>query len=186
MRLRLALSILTLAFGIAAIGGAYAQDKPRIEKVLQLGHWAAVTSVAYSPDGKTALSGSLDKHSKALGFAHGPRVSASSRGIRKRSPRLPIRRTARSRCRGGIDHTARLWDSATGREIRKIEGHLREVELVAFSPDGKTALSARGSDYTVRLWDSATGREIPEARGALGPGHFGCLFAGRQDRAVGE
>src|SRR5271165_3507975 len=37
-----------------------AQDKPPIEIVPQLGHPRRVDAVAYSPNGKMALSGSLD------------------------------------------------------------------------------------------------------------------------------
>ena len=74
---------------------------------------------------------------------------------------------------------------ATGREIRKFEGHSYWVNLVAFSPDGKTALSGSG-DKTVRLWDLATGREMPELEGRFARVESGCVFAGRQDCAVGE
>ena len=38
-------------------------------------------------------------------------------------------------------------------------GHSNIVISVAFSPDGKQALSGSG-DNTVKLWDTATGREI--------------------------
>ena len=53
---------------------------------------------------------------------------------------------------------------ATGREIRKLEGHSGWVYSVAFSPDGKTALSG-SVDHTARLWDLATGREIRKLEG---------------------
>ena len=134
-----------LAFGLivamAAAGATEAQDGPRIEIVPQLGHWTAVNSVAYSPDGKTALSGS-------------------------------------------DDHTARVWDLATGREIRKLEGHSGSVESVSFSPDGKTALS--GSDDTTADSGPGHGPRDPQDRGAFRGGPLGRLFARWQDRAVGE
>ncbi len=60
---------------------------------------------------------------------------------------------------GSGDKTLRLWDVASGREIEKFEGHSSRVDSVAFSPDGKTALSG-SNDETVRLWDLASGREI--------------------------
>src|SRR4051794_41987119 len=36
-----------------------------------------------------------------------------------------------------LDRTVRLWDPATGRELRRFEGHKAAVESVAFAPDGK-------------------------------------------------
>ncbi|MGE3807474.1 MAG: c-type cytochrome domain-containing protein, partial [Gemmataceae bacterium] len=57
------------------------------------------------------------------------------------------------------DHTARLWDLETGREIRPFAGHTDEVLAVAFSPDGKRVLTG-SADRTARLWDPASGREL--------------------------
>ena len=63
---------------------------------------------------------------------------------------------------GGGDRTARLWDLATGRELRTFSGHRKPIWSVAFTPDGKHALSA-GYDEGVKVWDVATGREITAA-----------------------
>jgi WD40 repeat protein len=57
--------------------------------------------------------------------------------------------------------TVRLWDAATGRELRRYQ-HEEEVDRVsslAFSPDGK-AVAFASTDHTVRLWDAATGKEL--------------------------
>ena len=144
MRLRLALCILTLAFGIAAIGGAYAQDKPKIEKVLQLGHSAAVTSVAYSPDGKTALSGSLDSTVRLWDLATG-------REIRKLEGHSfwvtsvtfsPDGKTALS---GSDDGTMRLWKLQSGEELAALIAS-RDGEYMTFTPSGFFAASPKAAD----------------------------------------
>lgn len=65
---------------------------------------------------------------------------------------------------GSEDHTARVWDVASGREIRPLEGHTDEVLAVAFSSDGKQILTG-SADRTVRLWDVMSGRELVRMEG---------------------
>ncbi len=57
---------------------------------------------------------------------------------------------------GCYDHTARLWDTATGETIATLKG---PVTAVAFSPDGARVLTG-SEDKTARLWDAATGKTV--------------------------
>jgi hypothetical protein len=59
-----------------------------------------------------------------------------------------------------------IWEAATGRIVRKFEGHKKTVWSVALSPDMKYLLSG-SEDYTVRLWDVTTGQEIRRYPGEL-------------------
>ena len=59
-----------------------------------------------------------------------------------------------------MDTVIRLWDVATGKQIRTLTGHKRRVSSLAFFPDGKK-LASSSVDKTVRLWDVASGKEIP-------------------------
>ena len=69
------------------------------------------------------------------------------------------------------DETFKLWDVASGREIRQIRPHFAgPLRAVAFAPDGKTVaavgVAAVGENReTMGFWDLATGREI--RRGSL-------------------
>ena len=55
--------------------------------------------------------------------------------------------------------TARLWNVATGEEVRQIKGWIGNVNSVGISPDGKLAVTG-GIDLTARMWDLTTGKEI--------------------------
>src|SRR5262249_20638708 len=59
----------------------------------------------------------------------------------------------------GDDHTTRVWDTATGRELICLRGHTRSVRGVAWSPDGKL-LATASEDGTARIWDLAERREL--------------------------
>ena len=55
------------------------------------------------------------------------------------------------------DHTARLWDAASGKALGMLAGHTDQVWSAAFSPDGTRVVTA-SDDNTARLWDAATGK----------------------------
>ena len=50
------------------------------------------------------------------------------------------------------DAAVRLWDLATGHELRRFVGHLAKVNAVAFSPDGRSVISG-SADATAIVWD---------------------------------
>ena len=65
---------------------------------------------------------------------------------------------------GGLDRTLRLWDRATGDEVRAFYGHEGFVRGLAFSPDGKWLLSA-SEDRSLKLWEVASGRQLADFHG---------------------
>ena len=53
---------------------------------------------------------------------------------------------------GGRDRTAKLWEIATGREMRTFLGHEGTVQALCFTPDGKY-IATGSTDNTVKLWN---------------------------------
>lgn len=58
-----------------------------------------------------------------------------------------------------VDDTARLWDIATGKELRVFSGHQFAVNSVLFSKDGMRILTG-STDGCAKLWDVASGQII--------------------------
>src|SRR5207237_1343207 len=54
-----------------------------------------------------------------------------------------------------------VWDLATGQLERTLRGHADQVNAVAVTPDGKTAVSA-SDDQTLQVWDISKARAEPE------------------------
>jgi len=65
------------------------------------------------------------------------------------------------------NYDLRLIETATGREIRRFAGHQEVVTDIAFSPDGRLAVSGAG-DATLILWNVETGQEIRRLEGHTG------------------
>src|SRR6202008_4063769 len=62
------------------------------------------------------------------------------------------------------DHTAKVWDVESGKELLALRGHSSGVYGVAFRPDGKR-LATASSDHTAKVWDARSGKELLTLRG---------------------
>lgn len=125
------------------------------------GHTGYLWSVELSPDGKMLASASSDHTARLWDLAAGHEVhtlsGAATGNVRcvAFSPDGKLLVSASDDAAG----TIKLWDPATGGELRTLTEHADSVVSVAFSPDGKTLASA-SHDRTAKLWDLATGKEI--------------------------
>ncbi|MHC4211750.1 MAG: protein kinase domain-containing protein [Planctomycetota bacterium] len=61
------------------------------------------------------------------------------------------------------DRTIRVWDTATGANLKTLQGHDESATAVAFNSDGSRIVSA--DDTTIKLWDTATGNELRTLQG---------------------
>ena len=132
------------------------------------GHTSLVFSVAFAPDGRSALSGSADSTLKLWDVATGKEIRTFTGHISfSLVLSVVFAPDGRSALSGSTDKTLKLWDVATGKEIRSFAGHTDQVRSVAFAPDGRTVLSS-SDDKTLKLWDVGTGKEIRSVPGGYG------------------
>jgi WD40 repeat protein len=121
-------------------------------------HTAAVESVAFSPDGKSVVTGSLDHTARMWDTATGNQIREFD-GNMDAVLSVAFSSNGRFVVTGSRDNTARLWDVITGQQVRSFIGHTDSVFSVAISPDCQLVLTG-GADGTARLWDAATGQEL--------------------------
>ncbi len=122
------------------------------------GHTGWVNSVAFSPEGQTALSGSADGALILWDLATGAIVRRFE-GHTGAVNSVQFGPDGQSLLSGSADTTLILWNVATGEIVRRFKGHADAVNGVAFSPDGKRAVSGSG-DGVLLLWEMATGDVI--------------------------
>ena len=154
--------------GLATIGGgaAICLASDRLIRTFT-GHSDFVFSVAFSRDGRAALSGSIDKTLMLWDLAtggvirtfteHTDKVSSVAFLLAWRLERLE--RIPPHALSASYDNTLKLWDWETGEALRTFTGHSGPVYSVAFAPEGRFALSS-SEDRTLKLWELATGKEL--------------------------
>ena len=122
------------------------------------GHADWVVTVAFSPDGKTILSGSHDGTLIFWDVAMGKQLrSIEDHRLHGRPFEIvsvafsPDGKTVAS---ASSDQTVRLWDVATGAQ-RRIFQNLKFAQEVTFSPDGRKLAAANCENALV--WDVSSG-----------------------------
>ena len=115
--------------------------------------------LAFSPDGRTLLSGCDDGLVRLWDVEDACRVRPANSAIRSSVLGVAFSPDGRKVLTGSTDKTARLWDVGTGEPIGPPMTHTDFIDGVAFSPDGRTVLTASW-DRTARLWDASTGEPI--------------------------
>lgn len=113
------------------------------------GHSDLVTSVSFSPDGKTLASGSTDKTIKIWDIATGKAITTLTEHSDLVTT-ISFSPDGKTLASGSRDKTIKIWNIETGNTT--LTEHNAEVSGISFSPDGKTIASGSG-DGTIILWN---------------------------------
>lgn len=141
----------------------------KTEVLHQEGHSNAVYGIAFHPDGSVrelAHSASLCCKRAMLVGVTGRRqrmlrapscscvAAATAAAPRRLHARFCSRRVLDTQLAGtsSLDASARLWDLRTGRNVLTLQGHVKQVLGIDFSPNGYH-LATGSDDHSIRLWD---------------------------------
>ncbi|NEQ10764.1 MAG: hypothetical protein F6K37_34055, partial [Moorea sp. SIO4E2] len=109
----------------------------------------AVYSVAFSPDGQTIATASIDNTVKLWNLKGKPLHTLTGHSDYVTS--VTFSPDGKTIATASGDKTVKLWNHQ-GKHLHTLTGHSHYVTSVAFSPEGQTIATASG-DNTVKLWN---------------------------------
>ena len=157
---------LVLAGGAAAISRLLFLGNPSSllpAPLIYQGHTKAVTSVAWSPNGKQIASASADGTVQVWDASSGQTLHIY-RGHSGAVESVAWSPNGKQIASASEDQTVQVWDASSGQTALTYQGHTSAVVSVAWSPDGKRIASASWDgtvqDGTVQVWDANSGQTL--------------------------
>jgi WD40 repeat protein len=128
--------------------------------VLESGHGANISALAFSPNGKYLVSASEDSTLKLWD----PNTGAEIRTLRGHSnivTAMAVNQDGTRIASASLDHTLRVWNAATGQTVASFRGPARAVYLLKITPDSRSLISAETapSGAVLRIWNIKSGRQ---------------------------
>jgi WD40 repeat protein len=128
--------------------------------------------VCFAPDGQTAAYG-FHEVIHLLDLKTGSVLKTLRGHERDRIEGLAFCDGGRRLASSSTDRTVRVWDVASGQEVRRMS-HGHAVTSLSVFPDGRRALTASW-DWTIAEWDLETGRQLRRIAGVAN--RFGASVA---------
>jgi WD40 repeat protein len=128
------------------------------------GHADLVRALAFSPDGtRLAAAGGASGHVgevRIWDVQQTPaRAVATIQGHQDAILSVAFSPDGSTLATGSYDKLVKLWDAATGKELRTLKEHSDAVYSVAFLPGGTQLVSGAG-DRTLKIWDVQRGSRL--------------------------
>jgi WD40 repeat protein/transcriptional regulator with XRE-family HTH domain len=144
--------------GDTALNGAARLVYPA--QTFQINANEGVWSVAFSPDGKTVLTGQ-DNDVRLWDVQTGQQLHQFPGDIQSTAGFSPDGREIFTTYGQGV---AQLWDLQTGQAIQQFSGDKTFILAATYSPDGKY-LATGGLNNLATLWDTTTGQQVRQFTG---------------------
>jgi WD40 repeat protein len=146
----------------AAIGDVRLWETAGGKPAGQLPCRPGASALAFTPDGKTLVTGGFDHRVRLWDWA-ARKDRLGFPGHQAAVFRVAFAPGGEALASAGHDGALRLWDAGDGRPLRAFPGPEEPAETFAFSPDGLRF--AVGQSETIRVYDLASGKEVAALRG---------------------
>ena len=113
------------------------------------GHTGGVQTVTWSPDSNRVASGSIDKTIQVWDALSGEH--AALYWAYRCCEYCSVVTEWHLYCFWSADHTVRVWEVATGKQLYVYRGHNGSINSIVWSPDS-TQIASGSTDKTCRSW----------------------------------
>jgi WD40 repeat protein len=133
---------------------------PRYEGERRKGHKSEVRCVLFSPNGKCAVSGSLDCTIRVWSVESGEELNPPMTGHKSSVVTMAFFPDGSQLVSGSMGGTVLVWDMIhQGASLMVLRGHEDRVWAVDVSPDASKIISC-SQDRTIRAWDAHSGESL--------------------------
>jgi WD40 repeat protein len=116
-----------------------------------------VTSLAFSPDSSTLISGGISGSISCWNVASGKKTGLLLENCGSAST-VAFSPNEKQFVSGHVDGNVNIWDTLTGKVVQTAKRHAGRIHNIVFSPDGGQIASS-GFDEQVRVWEWESKKE---------------------------